>query len=355
MAMLVFTPQGEMNYQGQAIANLNEFLTSRHIDVVINQMGNQSWLIDMFLAQGGELWEKAGGRIISCLHFDPHFPSFIYAYLGKTHKTLHDWVEIAKLIVFCPKYKRRQNKQLGALYNHLYDVSDTFVLLSTAHFPYIKKIMGRSEYSRMIAINNPLTFDDISLESILLEKKKEILVVGRMSDYEKRISIVLKTWKYLQRYKEIEDWHLVLVGDGNSLNDYKEYVKKRHLPNVSFEGQQNPEPYYRRASIFLMTSSAEGWGLTLTESLQRGVVPIVMDSCPVFHEIIENCVDGFICPNNDIPAFAAKIHLLISNTGILSRMGANALRGAEKFKLDNTIDKWESVLLSLRTKASHSI
>lgn len=36
-----------------------------------------------------------------------------------------------------------------------------------------------------------------------------------------------------------------------------------------------------------MTSSAEGWGLTLTESLQRGVVPVVMNSSPVFSEIIE--------------------------------------------------------------------
>ena len=44
------------------------------------------------------------------------------------------------------------------------------------------------------------------------------------------------------------------------------------------KGQKNPEPYYNEASIFMMTSSFEGWGLTLTEAQQYGCVPLAFHS-----------------------------------------------------------------------------
>lgn len=41
---------------------------------------------------------------------------------------------------------------------------------------------------------------------------------------------------------------------------YKSLVIHYGLQRVFFEGTKNPEPYYNEASIFMMTSSFEGWG-----------------------------------------------------------------------------------------------
>ena len=73
-------------------------------------------------------------------------------------------------------------------------------------------------------------------------------------------------------------WNLKIVGAGEDYDYYKEYIEKHIIERISLEGQQSPEPYYEEAKIFLMTSKMEGWGLTLTESLQRGVVPIVFNT-----------------------------------------------------------------------------
>lgn len=342
MKMLVVNPETEkITYEGELIHNLFEFLKKNNVDTIINQDGITNKVLNVFLNKGGLRWQREGGKIITCLHFDPDAPSVIKLFLSKKTKTLKDWFIITKLQLLSSYYQNQKDNQAGKLYNELYDKSDSFVCLSKTHFAYLHKVMKRTSYEKMVAINNPLTFDDISDISILGKKKKQVLIVARMDEFYKRISLALKAWGFLQ---DIKDWRLVIVGDGPSLCDYKDYVQKNHLHNVCFEGRQTPETYYKDSSIFLMTSDKEGWGLTLTESLQRGVVPIVMDSCPVFSEIISDGVNGFLTPNNEIKKFADKVRLLMTNHDILYKMEKQALVSASKFNIDNTIEQWEKIL-----------
>lgn len=342
MKMLVVNPETEkITYEGEQIHDLFEFLKKNNVDTIINQDGITNKVLNVFLNKGGLCWQREGGKIITCLHFDPDAPSVIKLFLSKKSKTLKDWFIITKLQLLSSYYQNQKDNQAGKLYNELYDKSDSFVCLSKTHFAYLHKVMKRTSYEKMVAINNPLTFDDISDISILCKKKKQVLIVARMDEFYKRISLALKAWGFLQ---DIKDWRLVIVGDGPSLCDYKDYVQKNHLHNVCFEGRQTPETYYKDSSIFLMTSDKEGWGLTLTESLQRGVVPIVMDSCPVFSEIISDGVNGFLTPNNEIKKFADKVRLLMTNHDILYKMEKQALVSASKFNMDNTIKQWEKIL-----------
>ena len=342
MKMLVVNPDTEdVTYEGDQIHDLFEFLKNHHVDTVINQDGITNKVLNAFLDNGGLQWQREGGKIITCLHFDPDAPSVIKLFLSKKSKCLKDWLIITKLKFLFSYYQKQKDIQAGKLYNELYDKSDSFVCLSKTHFAYLHKVMKRANYDKMVAINNPLTFDDISDISILSKKKKQVLIVARMDEFYKRISLALKAWRYLQ---DIKDWRLVIVGDGPSLCDYEAYVQKNQLHNVCFEGHQTPETYYKDSSIFLMTSDKEGWGLTLTESLQRGVVPIVMDSCPVFSEIVSDGVNGFLTPNNDIKKFANKVRLLMTNQELLYKIGKQALESASKFNIDNIIGQWEKIL-----------
>lgn len=342
--MLVFDEHYDvLSYNGQCISDLYDFLKEYKIDIVINQIAYTKWLLDSFLNKGGNKWKQEGGRIISCLHFDPKNPSLLYLLKGKSDKRMIDRVNILKAFLLYKYYEVKQEQREGDIYNYIYENSDIFVTLSSTHFPYLHKVMKRNEYSRLVAINNPLTFDDISGLEILSQKKKVVLVCARMSEYHKRISIVLKAWEILQK-KGITDWNLVLLGDGPDLDSYKTYVQMNRIRNVVFEGQQSPESYYRAASILLLTSSAEGWGLTITEGLQRGVVPVVMNSSSVFSEIIEDKQNGFLTPDGELNKFADQIEQLISNPQLLIQMQENALKSAEKFSLEKTMIKWENIL-----------
>lgn len=346
--ILVFNrSDSTMYYNSDKVEDLHGFLTDRKIDIVFNQISYSEWLLKLFLENGGKKWKNSGGKIISCLHFDPKNPSILFLYLLKKHKTITDYISILKFITFYRCYKKRQQKQEGEIYNYIYDNSDLFVTLSPTHFEYLKYVMKKNEYSKLTAVNNPLTFDDISEVEILEEKEPIAIVCARMSEYHKRVSIILKAWLRIKKTDISAKWKLIILGDGPDLDSYKEFVSSHHIPDVIFKGQVNPEPYYRIASVLLLTSSAEGWGLTITEGLQRGVVPVVMHSCPVFQEIINDGYNGFLTRNNDIKAFTARVIELMTNTEELIMMQENALDSAEQFSLGKTMIKWESILRKL--------
>ena len=109
-------------------------------------------------------------------------------------------------------------------------------------------------------------------------------------------------------------------------------------------GKQNPDEYYKKASIFLMTSSAEGWGLTLTESLERGVVPITMNSSPSFADILKGDLDNLV-KNNDIEAFKHRILEMMSNEQLRRSKAEAALQRVKRFSSERICSIW-SVLIN---------
>ena len=337
----------QMVYEGHNVEDLYEFLKENKVDVIINQIAYSRWLLRYFLERGGAKWHAEGGKIISCLHFDPKPTSDLYLFKSKRDKKFRDYINIAKAFLLKSYYRKRQEKRTGITYNWVYDNSDHYITLSATHFPYFRQVTQRDEYQKLTAINNPLTFDDISTDEILNEKKKVVLVCSRMDEYQKRISLILRAWKKLQSDPIAADWTLNIIGDGPDLEFYKSYANKKRLKNICFEGRQSPEPYYREADIFLMTSTGiEGWGLTLTESLQRGVVPVVMNTCPVYSDIITDGYNGFLTQDN-VADLMSHVLMLMKEQEQLRKMQRNALSSASRFTLDKTMMKWGSILNKL--------
>lgn len=343
--ILVFSEHDRsMSYRGEPVADLYTFLTENKVDIVINQIAYARWLLEAFLEQGGKRWHQEGGRIVSCLHFDPCNPSYIQLLRSCERLTALQHIILLKHYLLYFYYKHKQQQHEGTAYNYIYDNSDFMVCLSETHFPYLKKVMARNDYSKLRAIGNPLTFPDIAPISITDQKTKTVIVCARMSEYHKRISLILKAWKFVKRNEASRDWKLLVIGDGPDLLRYKRIATETRLEDVEFLGQQSPEPYYRKASMLLLSSSAEGWGLTITEGLQNGVVPVVMNSSSVYGSIVTNHYNGLLTPNNNCQAFAKAILMLMSDSQRLYAMQLNALESAKRFILGATMEKWEELL-----------
>ena len=165
------------------------------------------------------------------------------------------------------------------------------------------------------------------------------MIVSRLNDDEKRISLALRIWRLLLD-RGVKDWTLTIVGTGPHEEKLKFLSQDLNLENVSFVGRQQSEPYYEKASIFMMTSAVEGWGLTLTESMQRGVVPIVFNSYPALSDIITNDYDGCIVPNNDLYAYADRLIELMGDKEMREKIARNALKSCKRFEPDKVISKW---------------
>jgi len=355
LGVLIFdqTDREIITSDGVRITNLLKFLLEKKVNIVINQIAYDSWLIKEFLAKGGDDWRLQGGKIVSFMHFNPKYPVISFSSLCLNWSRLSFFRKIKRIlrITLLPYQFFRHEMSRKKSYKYVYENSNIYILLSNSFFKSFIKIARLKDLSKLVSIPNPLTFKESYPLEMIEKKEKILLVVSRLNEPQKRISIILKAWELLSEFCIFHGWSLIIVGDGEWSDFYKSIVKKNNLKNITFEGQQPPQEYYNRSSIFLMTSSTnfEGWGLTLTESMQCGVVPIVMESSSVFHDIIRNYVNGFITPNNNLIFFCSVIKNLIINNELRNQVAKNAIIDSSIFNLEAVIDEWElKILLNLK-------
>lgn len=221
------------------------------------------------------------------------------------------------------------------------DAADRIVVLSSRFLEYGNKFIGKKNLLKVEAIGNCLTLDAFCNSEMLKHKKKEVLIVSRLDEGRKRLTLALKIWKKVEASKLFPDWKLVIVGEGKHRDIYRKMAKKMGLRQLVFEGRQSfTEAYYERASVFMMTSDLEGWGLTLTESLQMGVVPVVFDSFESLHDIIQNSYNGFIVPYDDLKGYLSKLTVLMKDARLRQNMANNGLASSKQFLRDNMVEKW---------------
>jgi len=300
---------------------LKNIVQKENINVIINQeCQNIPWVNLAKIAT-----EKLKIKIISCLHF-PILMS-INHFGPKTRFFPKFFVKFIK------KYKDLRRV------NFAYDNSDSLVLLSEKFLEHYKELQPKKDLSRLRVIVNPLTLD---IKKINFDKKqKTILFVGRISEFQKRLSLIIEIWKIILNTKKYDDWNLKIVGNGDDLN----YIKKLAygLDRISFEGFKNPDVYYEQASIFFMTSAFEGFPMTLAEALQRACVPIVMNSFLSLSDVVKNDETGIITPDKDVQIFAEKATSLMDNEKLRRNMAENGLKFIEKFTINKVLPEWEKL------------
>lgn len=327
---------------GKQIPSLIDFLNDNHVDVVVNQIAFHYWLLKEFLAHGGQVWKDKGGKIVSFMHFDPtgSKPLPIRDLMRDvSKKSLTAKIKRVGMILFYrPLLIKRARKTSQMSYRYIYDNSDAYVVMSPSYIDPFAQKAGLQETSKMHVITNMLTFPEIVDKSIIRQKGNKVVVVARMDEMQKRISTILKVWHSI----DSKDWTLQIIGKGKDAEYYKEIVAKKHIRNVEFLGHQNPWPFYQKAKIFMMASPREGWGLTITESMQNATVPIVLNTSAVFRDIVRDGIDGFL--PNDEHEMAKRLTLLMNDDQLLNQMAEAALEGAARFSSKKVGEQWSRLL-----------
>lgn len=234
--------------------------------------------------------------------------------------------------------KSAMRNKLHKKYSIPYQMADKVILLSPAYIPDFELFAKGKDLAKYAAIPNMLTFS--SVDALQGEKNNEVLMVSRMDEDSKRIKIALLIWSKLSQDLLDQGWKLTIVGDGEDLPYYRQYVRKNHIANVQFEGQQNPLPYYRRSSVFMLTSAFEGWPMTLMEAMQNGCVPIVFDTFKAARDIIESGKDGVIVPEGKSDEYAIQLTQLMRDSARREKMAQAGLTSCQRFSKECITDRW---------------
>lgn len=313
-----------------------EYIQKYNIDIIINQ---SNLYYSPFLR---EVCNVTGAKLITCLHNSTeckaqHYREAVKGALG---------IKKVLISIGYPLFAFQSSRKLRKRHRKSYDVSDLTVLLSQSLIKSYAEVLGLgNNHHKMTFMNNPLSFQYKMEENELQQKQKLALVVARLYEPQKKLSLLFKIWKQVEN--EENDWQLVIVGDGPDRALYEEQVKLYGLKNVSFEGRQTSFEYYRKSSIFCMSSTWEGFPMTLLESLQMGVVPIVMNTFPAIQDILNDGENGYVVEWGDIFSFARHLLELLDNEDMLRSMQQKALVSSERFAIGNITQKWINIFNTL--------
>ena len=218
----------------------------------------------------------------------------------------------------------------------MYDICDKFVLLSESFLEDFALRYHLKDRKKLVAIPNPLPFDENQYVA-MSQKQKIVLIVCRLFETQKNIKASLRIWKNIQR-KGFHDWKLEIVGSGQDENMLKDYAKKIGLTNYEFKGNSdNVEEYYKKSSVFMMTSNYEGFGMTILEAQHFGCVPVVMDNFSVAHDLIKNGENGFLVPPSETVFESVLKNILVKDLFDIEKC---AVKFSEKFKVEHIVKCW---------------
>ena len=177
-------------------------------------------------------------------------------------------------------------------------------------------------------------------------RTKTVTIAGRLVT-EKQVHHAIQAFGKVA--SQFPDWTLRVCGAGPELSRLKQAVSEASLHDrVQLVGSvADMAEEWAKASIGLLTSRVESFGLVIVEAMAAGV-PVVSYDCPNGpRRIIADGVDGLLVPLDDIDALAQSLIKLIADEELLDRLGTAAQANCARFDLAHTTAQWEEFYGSL--------
>lgn len=323
------------------VEKLRSILAGDKVDIVINQWGLPyvpAKVLDKAKA-GLDL------KTIAVYHNSPDTNARIKDVeiaLETTHNPLK------QLLLHCKKYvfKLVTSRSMRYVYNH----SNLYMVLSPSFVEKFKTFTGIRKPGHLAVQTNPVTVDASGFSYSKENKRKEIVYMGRIDYNQKRVVRVVETWAMLEA--RFPEWRLTIVGDGPERANVERRARELGLKHVSFDGFQQPRPYYERASVLVLASEYEGFPLVLAECMSFGVVPVVYGSYSAVYDIIKNGKNGMIVQPKggrfDVSEMSQALATVMADDNKRDGMAQRAIETSKRdYSVENIYSSWKEVMYNL--------
>jgi glycosyltransferase involved in cell wall biosynthesis len=227
-----------------------------------------------------------------------------------------------------------------------YPFSDSIVCVSKDSATDLIKRTGLAE-NKVTVVYNPVPVDEVrqlSEEDIghpwfKPNQPPVILAVGRLSK-QKDYPVLLKAFELLHTRQPSR---LIILGDGEERHALEKLVASSPCVNdIYLAGSlTNPYPFMAKASVFVLSSSSEGFGMVLIEALACGTTVVSTDCHSGPAEILEDGKYGRLVPVGDAQALANAIEQSLEHPFPAEQSVARA----REFSVEKAVREYLKVLL----------
>ena len=203
--------------------------------------------------------------------------------------------------------------------------------------------MDKIPISKLLTVYN--SFELIEEKNINNIKKVSNFWIGFVGRFNKIKQLDIFIDICIQLKKEIDDFKIVLVGDGKEKERILQLIEQNNLCEYFILPGfcKHPKQYYRLFDVFVLPSKIEAFSLALLEA-GASSIPLIAFDVGGNNEIIKNGETGYIVEPFNTKIITDKIHDLYINKQKCKKMGDKAREYiCSNFSIANRIIKLEQI------------
>lgn len=137
---------------------------------------------------------------------------------------------------------------------------------------------------------------------------------------------------------------LLMVGDGPERQKCEELCRELKICEaVKFLGKQEAvEELFAISDLMILPSESESFGLAALEAMACHV-PVLASDAGGLPELIENGVNGYMCPVGDVSSMAKFAKKILVNDESLNQLKKQAYQTAQKFDIKIILPQYEAL------------
>jgi glycosyltransferase involved in cell wall biosynthesis len=171
-----------------------------------------------------------------------------------------------------------------------------------------------------------------------LDPARPVILFASKLQSRKRCTDLLAAYKNLSQGPGVEPHpYLVIVGDGEERTALERQATESGLEGVRFCGFRNQSElprFFDMASVFVLPSRHEPWGLIVNEVMNAGRAVIVSDDVGCQADLVEDGVEGCVFPAGDVAALTEALRRVLATPETAEAMGRRALAKIETWDFE---------------------
>ncbi|MCK4592407.1 glycosyltransferase family 4 protein [Candidatus Parcubacteria bacterium] len=198
-------------------------------------------------------------------------------------------------------------------------------------------------------IKTLVVYNGISLnfENHKSKKEKFILIIGNNLQ-RKGVITLFKAFSLIK--EKYSDLQIIIIGQDINQEYLEGFIDKMGLKKrVEFKGRKSNEyvlDKMKKASIYVMPSLREGFGITFLEAMVCGT-PVIGGNVGGTKELIKDDKNGFLINKKDYKNLADKISILLDNNNIRKKFVENGLKTAKYFSVEKMVDETSKIYMNI--------
>lgn len=232
-----------------------------------------------------------------------------------------------------PRFDPRK-KSIRIARRLLYPLADSFVFQTNGE----KIFFPKNIQDRSAVIFNPV---NPSIPEPFLGPRKPVFVSAVRLEPQKNIKMAIDAFKMVHRV--YPQFTFEIYGDGSLKEELTDYIDSQGLnKSVFLRGASNVlYDDIKDCFAFLLSSNYEGMSNSLIEAMALGL-PSISTNYPSGGacEIINDGVNGFLVPTNDVTLMVEKMILLITDEELYNKISRNAINIRKALDIDKICNQW---------------